>query len=449
MPPLEREELELTQRSSEFVNEPLTGRRAVTTGFEARTRRIIREVRERQETRPILSRPAPEDGRRASDRKRLPRVLFVNHVARLSGGEIALERLLGALQGSIEAYVILGEEGPLIERLQAVGAQVEVVPIAPHVRDARKDSIRPGKFDVRSATGALHHVVRLRQRIRELEADIVHTNSLKAALYGGLAGRLAGVPVLWHIRDRIADDYLPRPAIHLVRLASLVVPKAIVANSNTTLATLPSRRRRHVLYGLVSDPFETPRAVRRETMQLTIGLVGRISRWKGQHVFLEAFAEAFRGEAVRGRIIGSAMFGEEAYEAELRAQAEQLGLLDQVEFRGFREDIWSELLELDILVHASITPEPFGQVVIEGMAAGLPVVAAAAGGPTEVIEDGVNGLLSPPGDAQQLARILRRLADDRPLRNRLGAGGRETARRFSPEQTASDMLRIYEEILAR
>jgi glycosyltransferase involved in cell wall biosynthesis len=374
------------------------------------------------------------------------RVVFVNHVARLSGGEIALERLLAALKGSVAAHVILGEDGPLVERLRAAGAQVEVIPVPPSIRDMRKESITPSKIDARSALGVLLHVWRLRRRIRELEPDLVHTNSLKAALYGGLAGRLAGVRVVWHIRDRIAEDYLPRAAVRLVRVASRVLPTAVIANSKTTLATLPQRRG-HVLYGIVTDPLVPPSFDPRPGPELTIGMVGRISRWKGQHVFLEAFAHAFRALPVRGRIIGSVMFGEEAYEAEIRSRADELGLGDQIEFRGFGEDVWAELVELDILVHCSITPEPFGQVVVEGMAAGLPVVAAAAGGPAEVIQDGIDGLLTPPGDADELARTLRRVADDPELRRRLGTRARIASRSFSGERTADELMGIYDQIL--
>lgn len=401
--------------------------------------------RERQ----LRGRRARSDHRRwrevAADRPL--RIVFVNHVARLSGGEIALERLLAALKGSVAAHVILGEDGPLVERLRAAGAQVEVIPVPPRIRDTRKESITPSKIDPRSALGVLLHVWRLRRRIRELEPDLVHTNSLKAALYGGLAGRLAGVPVVWHVRDRIAEDYLPRAAVRLVRVASHVLPAAVIANSRTTLATFPQRRG-HVLYGIVTDPLVTPSYDRRAGPDLAIGIVGRISRWKGQHVFLDGFARAFRGQPVRGRIIGSVMFGEEAYEAELRSQADQLGLRDQIEFRGFRQDVWAELVELDILVHCSITPEPFGQVVVEGMAAGLPVVAAAAGGPAEVIQDGIDGVLTPPGDAKELARALRRLADDPELRRHLGTRARIASKRFSGERTAIELNAIYKNIAA-
>ena len=142
--------------------------------------------------------------------------------------------------------------------------------------------------------------MRLSRRIRALDADIVHTNSLKAALYGGVAGRLARVPVVWHVRDRIADDYLPTSAVRLVRTASRFLPTAVVANSAATLATLPGHRRGRVRLqpdrsrcgGVTtgSEPSEQPTTT-------TIGVVGRLAPWKGQHVFLDAFAEAFARHA--------------------------------------------------------------------------------------------------------------------------------------------------------
>jgi len=87
-------------------------------------------------------------------------------------------------------------------------------------------------------------------------------------------------------------------------------------------------------------------------------------------------------------------------------------------------------------------------VVIEGMASRLPVVAAAAGGPAEVIEDGVNGFLTSPGEVKPLARVLRRLADDPELRDRIAAEGQKTSGNFTPERAAEEMVAIYEEILA-
>ena len=341
-------------------------------------------------------------------------IVFLDHVARLSGGEIALLRMLPELSRHVEVTVILGELGPLANRLRTAGVNVEIMPLEPHLRDLRKDTIRPGVVQLKPLFSLPGYVLGLRRRIRELGADIVHTNSLKAALYGGLAGRLAGVPVVWHVRDRIADDYLPGPAVELVRGLSRVLPVAVIANSHETMSTVPRRPRRTVLYNaIVYDAVEEVEERKAERHSTTvIGMVGRLSPWKGQHLFLEAFAEAFRETEVRARLIGDALFGENEYAETLHRSAEKLGIAREVEFRGFREDIWAELRELDVLVHCSVRPEPFGQVVLEGLAAGVPVVAAAGGGPAELITNGVNGILTTPGNVPELATALRRLVDD-------------------------------------
>jgi len=378
------------------------------------------------------------------------RVVYLDHVARLSGGEIALLRTLPALLDRVDPLVILGEDGPLVERLRAEGIPVEILPIDAALRDVRKDTVAPGGLDPRTAPQLLMYVLRLTRRLRQLRPDLVHTNSLKAALYGGAAGRLAGVPVVWHIRDRIAEDYLPTAAVRLVHGLSRVLPTAIVANSRSTLATLPRRTRGTVLSNPVVPDSVTPpeeRAGRHEG-GLTVGVVGRLAPWKGQHVFLRAFADALGGTPANARLVGSAMFGEDAYEASLHELVDELGLEAQVEFRGFREDVWAELEELDVLVHCSTSPEPFGQVVLEGLAAGLPVIASAEGGPAEVVTDGRDGLLVPPRDAQALAKALTRLAGDAELRVRLGHAGRQTSQAYSPQRTAERLVEVYERVQA-
>jgi glycosyltransferase involved in cell wall biosynthesis len=392
---------------------------------------------------------AGELKRVSASRDRRLRVVFVDHVARLSGGEIALLRLLPELSKHVDVTVLLGEEGPLLDRLRDKGISVEVIPLAPRVRDLRRESVRPASIDVRALATLPPYVLRLRRRIRELEPDLVHTNSLKAALYGGIAGRLAGVPTIWHIRDRVSPDYLPRPAVQLVRLVSRVLPSAVIANSHETMSTLPRRWRSDVLYNpVVPDSVRATGDSTEETRaSLTIGMIGRLAPWKGQDVFLDAFAEAFRGTDVRARLVGSALFGEDGYAASLEAQAERIGIASQVQFRGFREDVWSELRELDVLVHCSVRPEPFGQVVLEGLAAGVPVVAANAGGPAELITNGVDGILTRPGSVGELAAALRRLADDSDFRTRLSAAGRRRSLEFTPERAVAHLLAFYERVL--
>lgn len=376
-------------------------------------------------------------------------MVFVDHVARLSGGEIAMLRLLPALAEHVDIHVVLGEDGPLVQRLRDAGIATKVLPLPPALRDVRKDTVRPGAVRLSALAHLPRYVLRLGHTLRALEADIVHTNSLKAAFYGGVAGRLARIPVVWHIRDRIAPDYLPRSAVGLVRVASRILPTAVVANSRATLETLPTLRRSRVVYNpVVPDSVEG--ASRRRAHgagESTAGVVGRLAPWKGQHVFLDAFAEAFRGTSVQGRIIGSAMFGEDEYAESLRLQADRLGIAGQIEFRGFREDVSAELAELDVLVHCSVLPEPFGQVVLEGMAAGVPVIAAAAGGPAELITNGVEGILTAPGDAHELALAMGRLDGNPALRSELAGAAQRRSGEFSPERTARSVLAVYEQIV--
>jgi len=387
------------------------------------------------------------------------RVVVVDHVGRLSGGEIALARLLQAVRGDVEPLVILGEDGPLRPRLEAAGATVRVLPMPPGLRDARRADVTPARLGLRRLVELAGYVRRLRREIRRAAPDLVHTNSLKAAVYGGIAGRLAGVPVVWHLRDRIAADYLPRPAVAAVRLLARFVPTSILANSRATLATLPRLPRSTVLSNpIVRDVAPTP--VPRHEMRsaapaagpLRVGILGRLSPWKGHRIFLEAVAIAFphgtvEARTVEARIIGGALFGEEQLETELRAYARELGIADDVVWRGFREDVAAELAELDILVHASTVPEPFGQVIVEGLAAGVPVIAAAAGGPLEILTHGVDGLLVAPGDAAALAEALKTLAADPGLRRRLVTAGQETIHRFSPDAAREQLLRVYHEVL--
>jgi glycosyltransferase involved in cell wall biosynthesis len=110
---------------------------------------------------------------------------------------------------------------------------------------------------------------------------------------------------------------------------------------------------------------------------------------------------------------------------------------------GFSTDVNGHLAQFDALVHASVIPEPFGQVVVEGMAAGLPVIATEAGGPSEIITDGVNGLLYTPGDVAALASAMVQLRDSPARRAALGAAARLKAREFRPDRVAEQVMAVY------
>jgi glycosyltransferase involved in cell wall biosynthesis len=379
------------------------------------------------------------------------RVVYLDHVARLSGAEIALLRLLPHLS-DVNAHVILGEEGPLVQRLHTAGISVEVIPIAQGARDLRKDAVRPGGVSPSALAHTGSHIVRLARRLRQLGPDLVHTNSLQSGVYGSIAARAAGVPLVWHVHDRLSSDYLPGPGLTGVRFLLRHLTDGVVANSAATLATLGPRER-----GAVSDVVPNVLTVpeRRDhhrpastTGVTTFGMVGRITPWKGQDLFLRAFAKAFPDGTERAVVVGSAMPGEEDYEREVVALAVSIGLGARVDFRGFREDVFAEFASLDVLVHASVIPEPFGQFVLEAMAAGLPVIAADDGGPAGIITDGENGRLFRSRDAASLAQAMHELADRPGERARLGTAAVNAADAYRPDAVARQLTRIYESVLA-
>jgi glycosyltransferase involved in cell wall biosynthesis len=378
------------------------------------------------------------------------RVVYLTHVARMSGAEIALLRLLPHLS-EVNAHVILGEDGPLVGRLHAAGISVEVLPMAASAREVRKEEVRLGGAPPAALAHVGWYAVQLARRLRQLRPDLVHANSLKAGVYGGIAAQTAGLPFVWQVHDRIATDYLPRPAVAAVRFLLRHLADGVVANSMSTLGTLGLREGSAVsavLPNAIVAPERTGGG--REPAEgdaVAFAMVGRITPWKGQDLFLRAFAQAFPDGQQRAVVVGSAMFGEEEYERELIALAASLGLDSRVEFRGFRENVFAELASVDVLVHASVIPEPFGQVVLEGMAAGMAVIAADAGGPAELITDAQNGRLFRTGDADSLARTMRELADDQSQRRRLGAAALASADAYEPAAIARQLTAIYRRVL--
>lgn len=391
------------------------------------------------------------------------RVLFFDHTAALGGGEIALLNLVRHLNPqTIKSIVVLGAAGPLVERL---GPEIDTytLPLPVGLATNRKNSLGLATlFQIREILGGLSYILQLAKFIRSHKIDLVHTNSLKADVIGGIASRLAQCPVVWHVRDRIEMDYLPGPVVRVFRLLCRVIPTYVIANSAATLRTLhlgPDRpdgtdfgvngRSAVVHDGTRTRSLSKERSRHLEVFR--IALIGRISPWKGQHIFLQAAQSvAERFPNVRFFVIGAALFDEHKYDEEIRQLPKKLGIENLVEFTGFCSDIEEVIEGLDLVVHASMTGEPFGQVIIEGMAAGKPVVATNGGGVPEIVEDGSTGILVPMGDVQAMADAICEILAD-PVRAReMGIRGRQRVENhFTVELTASKVETVFYEVLRR
>lgn len=183
---------------------------------------------------------------------------------------------------------------------------------------------------------------------------------------------------------------------------------------------------------------------------IRVGLVATFARWKGHKVFLRALARLSSKLPVRGYIIGGPIYqtvGSQWSRNELDGEAARLGLAGKVGFTGFLSDTAAAMRSLDIVVHASTEPEPFGMVIIEGMACGKPVIASQAGGATELFEDGETALAHPPGDDAMLAEQILRLANEPDLREKLSKQGRRAAEgQYHRERLAQELLTVYRRV---
>lgn len=297
----------------------------------------------------------------------------------------------------------------------------------------------------------------LRKVIRRFDPQLLHLNdAIPLMRHGILAGRLTGVPAICHCRSFLAptsgDNRLLVPGLDgLIFISEAVAKSQLAAIARPPLYQVIPNALNVADYLVPVDPERVRSSLDVPGQVPLVGMIGRISPWKGQHVFVEALALLSRRfPAVHGVIVG---FAEEAdgpgYADRVRRQARDLGLAGRLCMTGFREDVPQLLAVMDAVVHCSVEPEPFGRVIIEGMAAGRPVVGSRAGGAVEIITDGVDGLLVPPGDPAALADALADLLSNPTKAARLGTTARQTAlQRFDLGAHLTAVEAFYDRVLA-
>jgi glycosyltransferase involved in cell wall biosynthesis len=388
-----------------------------------------------------------------------PRVLFLDDKTSLGGAELCLLDIAQDNLGT--SQVVLLADGPFRRRLEEVGVEVEVLPAPKTVSGISREG-RLGRDLL-----AVPDVFRLARRLAKLSRryELLYANTQKTLFIGALAGILANKPVIWHqhallARRTLTRDYHFTP-VHrrLIVLLSNRLIKRVIANSEAAAKALveAGARAEHirVVYnGIDPSPFEAVTATEVEDLRRELGLegvrvvgaFGRITPWKGQNVLLEALPYL---PDVHALVVGEAISEERAYAEALRQQSKDLGLEDRVHFVGFRRDIPQLMRLSDVVVHTSVAPEPFGRVVVEGMLASRPVVATRGGGVLEIIDDGDNGVLVPPGDPNALAEVLRGLLSDPDRARALAKAGYATAlERFSLQAMLEGVAQQLQEVAA-
>jgi glycosyltransferase involved in cell wall biosynthesis len=308
-----------------------------------------------------------------------------------------------------------------------------------------------------AAIAVAPYTVRLFRALNEAAPDLLHTNGFKMHILG-LWARRRRVPVVWHVRDHVVS----RPIMARLLRSHAGWCAAAVTNShrvaNDVRSVCGGRLNIYPIHdgidlkdfsptgpvldldALADMPPANPATVR-------VGLLATMARWKGHSVFLRALSLLPASLRIRAYVVGGALYQTEGSEfrlADLRALAAELGIANKVGFADFVDQPAAAMRALDIVVHASTEPEPFGRVIGEAMACGRAVIASHAAGAVELLTAGVDALTHPPGDTSVLAERIATLAANAELRASLGKCGRATAeRRFDRGRPARQMIPIY------
>lgn len=362
-------------------------------------------------------------------------MLVIAPSAELYGSDRTLLYSLSDLAGMLQVSAIFAQDGPVVDGVRALGVDAHVVPdFALRSRNVSARGVLPWLW--RSARVVLQ-VARMHRRN---PFDLIYTNTL-ASWVGGVLSIVLRRPQLLHIKEYpYQRSWYPTVLFNWARMTADV----IVCNSHYTKSRIVEvapalASRSHVVYNGIELP--VPTRAKESSERLRVACVARIHPKKGQWVLVEA--------AVRAQELG--------HEWELHfygdALPEHMHILEQLEkriaetgldatFHGFVADTAQLYLDADVAVVPSIVPEEFSLVCVEAQAMETPVVATGPGGPSEVLDDGVTGLVVPPDDAPALMDAILSLERDPVRRDQMGQAGRARAQNlFSREVFAR---RIYE-----
>ena len=400
------------------------------------------------------------------------RVVYLSPSSQLGGAEAVLLDVLASLRAAEPNWslnVITSSTGPLVARAESLGVQTIVLSFPPSLarlgdhpgaHGSGAEYSRSGRLAQRLAAAwpaAFQYARRLKKVLIALGPDLVHSNGLKMHVLSSWS-RPKNVPIVWHMHEYVGSRPLMSRLLrwNSSRCAAAVAISRSVASD--IRAVCNEQMPVHLLYNAVDTADFSPHGPDMdldaaaglpppESGTVRIGLPATLATWKGHEVFLRALAMLPASLPIRGYVIGGEIYeplGSQSSLAELRRLAAHLGLQTRVGFTGFLQQPAPAIRALDVVVHASTRPEPFGRVIVEAMGCGRPVIISNAGGAAEIVEVGYNALAHPPGNAASLAERIQQLATDPALRQRLGNNGRATVERhFDRSRLAAELRPIY------
>lgn len=383
------------------------------------------------------------------------RILFVegNIDGTIGGSYFSLLFLASGLdRRRFEPIVVFAADNPLRARFDEQQIRTVIQPPPQPVLSERWRGSLVSRA-VNFVHGWLIEPMRLARLLKQERIALVHlNNSITRNHPWMIAARLAGVPCITHERG-INTEFKPRDRWLGRRLDAVICISAAVRENFVArhLGSLPLSIIHNGLDPRQMRVTRSPGEIRAELdvpeQTRLIGIVGNIRPWKGQEVVIRALA-TLRDEFpdVTCLLIGDIARGEESYRAEIEHLVAQLGLAGRVLLTGFRADVANYVNALEIQIHASTAPEPFGRVLLEAMALSKPLIASGGGAVPEIVVDGTTGLLFEPGNPDALGRCLRKLLQDRKLAAQLGSQGR---RRLEDEFSIDHNIELTQHLYTR
>jgi len=313
------------------------------------------------------------------------------------------------------------------------------------------------KFAVRFLRFRLSIFRAICRKISQIQPDLVHLNNgADTDTPGILAARARKIPSVCHVRTFGKVTYLGVAAARSVRVflcISTAVREQLISYGieSSRCIVIPNAVDTQQFNESDVSMADTRTEFDWDKSDKVFALVGRVVSWKGQDFFIQAIADARKADSsIRGLIVGDGESSESgaAYMARLRSLINELGLDDSVKFTGHRTDIPNIMKASDAVICASSLPEPFGRVIIESMAVGTPVVATNAGGATDIVSNGVNGVLVPVRDSKSLADAVLQLSRDNELVQKLRSAALQTVLdRYTVKRHVSQICDVYRSVL--
>jgi len=381
----------------------------------------------------------------------LPAVLIVDTCPEMSGAEVTLVAMLKKWDRSrLHPIVAIPTPGTLHQQLTRIEVETHIIPMDPLIKTRNLHKAAGYPLAIFSA------VRRLAQLAKERDVALIHTNSLRAHLYGLLAARLAGVPAVPYLHDLYQDGWVRQGLVGLFGFGA----ERIIVNSKAVQATFDDaprcRDKVELIYPPLDEGFEPANSPERvkaefglEDCYPVVGLVAHLHPMKRLEDLIRAAPQVLaKFPTARFLIVGGAHPAPPGYFEGLVQLVADLDLCERVIFTGFRHDVAEFYTAFDVLALTSLG-EPFGKALIEAMASETPVIGTASGGPLEIISDGVTGLLVPPCDPGALAQAIINVARHPQRAQAMAKAGREWVKdRFSIEKYTADIEDLFDQLLS-